>query len=171
MPPPEVVMILLPLNEKTAAQASAPAWRPPARAPTASAESQITGTPWRSQSARMRGKSHGWPYRSVGITALGRRPRRAASASACSSSAGSMFQVAASQSMNVSVAPSKVAGVTLPMNVSVAARISSPGLTSRCRSARCVAAVPLASARQCGMPTYAANSRSNASTIGPSGAM
>jgi hypothetical protein len=63
-----------------------------------------------------------------------------------------MFQLDSSQSMKTGVAPWNVAGVTLPMNVSVEAITSSPGFTPRCRRARCVADVPLDSATQCGMP-------------------
>ncbi len=57
------------------------------------------------------------------------------------------------------------------MNVSVGVSTSSPGPTPRIFSARCSAAVPLESAAACAMPTRAANSRSNASTCGPSGAI
>ena len=116
------------------------------------------------------------------------------SASASSSNAGSMFQVSRSQSIKVMSHPSNVAGDTLPIKVSVDARTRGlrevrgrrsevelllpvsdfrpliSNLATASRSARWVAAVPLFSATQYGMPVYSANSSSNASTIGPSGA-
>ncbi len=54
MPPPLVVMILLPLNEKTDMAPKLPAGRPRYSAPSASAASSMTGTSKRAHASRMR---------------------------------------------------------------------------------------------------------------------
>ena len=82
-----------------------------------------------------------------------------------------MFQVARSLSMKTTSAPRKRTGLTEPMKVRVEATTTSPGATpERCR-ARCMAAVPLERARQCGRPVYSLKAASKASTCGPKGAM
>ncbi len=58
-------------------------------------------------------------------------------------------------------------GLTEATNVRSATRTSSPGPTSRTRSARWMAAVPLEQATAWRAPTASANSRSNRSTNGP----
>src|ERR1700761_190910 len=55
----------------------------------------------------------------------------------------------------------------LATNDELTVTTSSPGPTPTARSAKCSAAVPLATAQACGAPTAAATSRSNAATSTP----
>ena len=82
-----------------------------------------------------------------------------------------MFQVSRSESMKTGVAPRYVTTFAVAAKVKVDTRTSSPGRRPASDSARCRAAVPLERAAAWGTPTVSQNSRSNASTWGPSGAI
>src|SRR5690606_34532313 len=73
--------------------------------------------------------------------------------------------------MKTGTPPSYRIGFTLAQNVSEDTSTSSPGPTPHSLTAKCSAAVPDDRATACGAPTLAANSRSKASTCGPTGAI
>ena len=76
-----------------------------------------------------------------------------------------------SLSRNTGRAPTYMTALAVATNVSVGTSTSSPGPTPSRSNASWSAAVPLDNAAACSTPTNVANSRSNASTCGPSGAI
>src|SRR5687767_13813739 len=78
-----------------------------------------------------------------------------------------MFHVSSSESTSTGAPRSYAIAFADAMNVSDGTSTSSPGSTPASRIATCSAAVPVAHATACFAPTYAANSRSNRSTNGP----
>src|SRR3954462_2045090 len=114
MPPPEVVIILLPLKETTDMRPKLPLGRFLYVAPSDSAASSSTGTPYRSHSGSSASMSALWPYRFTTMTQRGSRFSRLAHANARSSASGDMFQLPGSASMNTGFAPQYRMGLQLP---------------------------------------------------------
>ena len=146
-PPPEVVIILLPLNDNTPYLPNVPSTCPLNLEPKPSAASSTTGISYLLAISIIRSIWYGMPYSATGTIALGFLPVLAIlSLIASSSNSGSIFHVSRSESMNTGVAPRYVIGCEEAQNVKLCTSTSSPGPTPHANSARCTAAVPALSA-------------------------
>ena len=168
-PPPLVVMILLPLNDRAASGACGPG------APAVGRAEGLGGVLDQDDVVPRAHRRRSRRSRSTAVEVDGdHRPDAATgalrAAIASSSRLGSMFQLSSQSTKSGRGADvdDRVGGGGEGQREH---GTSSPGPTPRTTSARWSAAVPLESARALRAPVAAANSASNASTCGPSGAI
>ena len=157
IPPSPAAIDFVAYREKHVASERPPILRPRYSLSAACAASSTTGRP----SAQIGSRSAGWPYEVDGHDRL--RPRR----DQLGDRAGSMFSVSSRMSAKTGVAPVWTITFAVAGQVIDVVITSSPGPIPSATSARCIAAVPEATARACFAPAYSAKRRSSSAARGP----